>query len=307
MPKPTFGTAYFFSLRLIYSGTNLPHCPTRVGNLLNYAMEVRRSSSISLAVGSVVTDVSSEQIAEEDRHIGGASLLAAQSRTNLNADGLDSADSVSSSETKSLASPTEASVGTAPSATQRLLARWNHFPGPTRRLVLWASAVTAVSLMLRAGDAVQPVFVPPQERFEKFVETVKQRLPAILYGTDPFGQPLLPVEVQWEITPSTKSHRQLFAVLTFEDASFSSAGHVLYTRYKIDYRWQRDHWECHNLKCDVERPELTKLDQMDFNAVLAHESAEKNLELVKLKRAQAEALLKPNLPLGELLRSADLY
>jgi hypothetical protein len=204
-------------------------------------------------------------------------------------------------------SPDDDTTVVIPSATRRIFSRWQHFPGPARRLVLWAGIVLIVGFLLRAGDAVQPAFVSPQERFEKFVETVKQRLPTILYGRDTFGEPLLPVEVNWEMTRAAKTSGPLKATLTFEDASFGEAGQVLYTHYKIDYRWQRDHWQCQNLKCDVERPELTKLDQMDFNAVLAHESADKNLELVKLKRAHAEALLKPSLPLGELLRSANLY
>jgi hypothetical protein len=269
-----------------------------------------------------VADVSSEQIAEEDRRNVESGLMPASTTEHGTATAAvervasiddspagesSAAESLSSGELGESATPEEAATVSAPSAMRRILSRWQQFPGPARRLVLWAGVVLIVGFLLRAGDAVQPAFVSPQERFEKFAENVEQRLPAILYGTDPFGQPLLPVEVKWEILPSSKTGGPLRAELTFDDASFSNIGQVLYTHYKIDYQWQRDHWECHNLKCDVERPELTKLDQMDFNAVLAHESAEKNLELVKLKRAQAEALLRPTLPLGELLRSANLY
>jgi hypothetical protein len=263
-----------------------------------------------------VTDASSEQIAEEDRRDVGAGYMTAPATDNdaatasvecveTNTD--DPPDAIASNDANGPTSPEEETAVDSPAAKLRIVARWQQFPGPTRRLVLWASFVLIVAFLLRAGNVVQPVLLPPQERFEKFAETVKQRLPEILYGTDPFGQPLLPVEVKWEILRSPKADGPLLAELTFDDASFSSTGQVLYTHYKIDYQWKRDHWECHNLKCDVERPELTKLDQMDFNSVLAHESAEKNLEFVKLKRAQAEALLRPTLPLGDLLRSSNLY
>ena len=269
-----------------------------------------------------MTDASSEQIAEEDRRAMGAGFMPAPATANAAATAAvervatindspasesKSADSLSSSDASDPTSPAEEATLGPPAAMRRILARWQQFPGPARRLVLWASAVLIVAFFLRASSAVQPVLLSPQVRFEKFADAVKQRLPAILYGTDPFGQPLLLVEVAWKILPAPKAGGPLRAELTFEDASFSNTGQVLYTRYKIDYQWKRDHWECHNLKCDVERPELTKLDQMDFDAVLAHESAEKNLELVKLKRAQAEALLKPTLPLGDLLRSSNLY
>lgn len=256
-------------------------------------------------VRSFVTDASSEQIAEEDRHdVGAGYLIAPATDSNSATAALDERDSSETSRHTSSLDRTEADP---PATKSGILAQWQQFPSPARRLVLWAGFVLIVAFFFGAGSAVQPVLLSPQVRFENFADAVKQRLPAILYGTDPFGQPLLPVEVTWKILPTGKTGGPLFAELIFEDASFSSAGQVLYTRYKIDYQWKHDHWECHNLKCDVERPQLTKLDQMDFNAVLAHESAEKNLELVKLKRAQAEALLKPTLPLGDLLRSSNLY
>jgi hypothetical protein len=137
-------------------------------------------------------------------------------------------------------------------------------------------------------------------------------LPEILYGSDSLGESLLPLKLNWELTPVAASNLSASpgprkARLTFEDASFSEAGQVIYTYYKIDYRWQRDHWQCTNLTCDVQRPELTKLDQIDFNAVLMHDAAENFITLIKLKRAQAETQLRSNYPLGELLRSANLY
>ena len=242
--------------------------------------------------------------ASGDSSVATASAASATSVADLTANGQHSLPvALSPADAEAAADPL---VGS-PSIWRRIHARWRGLDRPQRRLLIWACFVLSAACLLRVGSAAQPAWAPPEDRFQQFCETVQQRLPALLYGEAGGGLSPPPVVVEWEIKPVVQPGKPLTATLKFEEATLTRAGRILYTRYVIDYRWRGDHWQCENLRCDVERPELSKLEQMNFEAVVAHESLEQSMEFVKLKRAQAESLLRPNQPLGSLLRSVNVY
>lgn len=254
-----------------------------------------------------VSDAAANRLADESPGQAGSGTLATSipPHSALNLADEISADVKSSTGEQSIASANDGSSNS--TTPEKSRSHWFLLDPALRRLCYWAIAVLVLGVLLRVGNAVQPRHVSPKEQFQAFADMLSERLPVILYGEDPFGQSTLPVEVKWEMLSSPKEGGPTKAVLSFEDATFTGSGQMLFTRFSIDYDWKGDHWECHNLKCDVVRPELSKLDQMDFKAVLAHESAVKMQELIKLKRTRAESLLKPNMPLGGVLRSANAF